>query len=296
MNKRSLFLIVVLALTSLLLSGCFSVTQEMWINADGSAKISIDMGMSKSLLDLAGADSDPLAEFSAQFQGSELYKNVTTRTYDGEGDLRHIVVEFEVDSFEKYILNPGSSTDQSLNTNATLTKLENGNYKFVQNVAGSGSSGMDTMDADTQKMMRAMFEGKYWTTRIHVPQVVSSNGTGGGDMVEWKIPLADMMLDNKPIEMTLEYSLTPGTPGWLLPAILIAVGVIVVAVVVFLLLRRRKSAPKMAAVPPYAQFSQAPPAADANAPQYPQYPQVPPVLPSEPPVSLVPPTDNPPAN
>ncbi len=296
MKKRTLYLMVVLLLTSLLLSGCFSVTQEMWVNTDGSAKISIDMGMSKSLLDMAGSGSDPLAEFSNQFEGSGLYKDVTTRTYE-EGDLKHIVVEFSVDSFEQYIANPGGSTDQSLNTDISLTKLDNGNFKLVQTVAGTGG-GLDTMDADTQKMMESMFKDKYWTTRIHVPSVVSTNGTNNGNVAEWKVPMSDMMLKNQPIEMSLEYSLTPGTPGWLLPVIIIAVVLIILAVVLFVLLRRRKAAPAPVAAavqapqyPPQGQYPQYPP--QGQYPQYPQYPQ-PPVPPA--PSTVEPPAGNPPEN
>lgn len=242
MKKRSLFLTLVLALMSVLLSGCLSVLQEMWVNPDGSAKVSIDMGIATALLDMGGSDGNPLDSFKAQYEGSDKYKNVTTRTYD-EGDLRHIVVEFEVDSFEQFIANPGGSTDQSLNTSMALTKLDNGNYKWSQSVAGAGDN--STLDQSGKDSLKSMFKDKYWTTRIHVPQVVSTNGTNSGSVAEWKVPIADIMLDGKPVDMALEYSLTPGTPGWLLPVIIAAV-VLIAAVVVFLVLRRKKPAPALA--------------------------------------------------
>lgn len=281
--KRSRFILIALAMMVVLaLSGCINFKEELWLNADGSGKFSIDIGMSQSLIDMAkGSGTDPFADFKKEFENKDpLVKNVSSKEYSdkvGGQDMKHYVVTMEVTDMVKYMEQQSKSSDGTLKI--SLKKLENGNYSFTQtlNMGGSG----DITGGVDPKSLQTFLKDMFWTVVVHVPSVVSADKTAkvSGATVEWAIPIGDVMAATKPIELKLEYSPKGGGdfPTWI---IFVIVGVVVVALIVvgvLLILRRRKPAPAV----DYSAYGY-PPYIDPNAPPQPPAEGQPPYPPQAP--------------
>lgn len=254
-----------LALLGLLLGGCINIQQEYWLKADGSAQVSVDLGMSNALLSLGGngasaQPANPFQDLKKEFNSSPLVKNLKVREYSDK-DLQHIALSFEVDNFEKYLQNqPQGQGELAI----TLTRQPNGSVVFKQLTrlnAGDQPSGLDP------KAMEPLFKDLYWTVTVHVPQVVSTNGTRLDDRtVQWKIPMADVFSGKAAGSLTLEYQPTGGSgngPAGSLLGIGIAVLLVLAlgggAAYYFLVWRKRPTAVPAGANPGYPGF---PPAGD----------------------------------
>ncbi len=258
--QRFLF-VAILLVASLVLAGCMNMQQELWFNPDGSGKFSMDIGMSESLVNMAevsgGTGIPTEQDFKQQIVGSNQddLKNVEAKTYTKDGFV-HYTVSADVSDMGKFF---ASSQNNSQGFAMTLEKLANGNSSFKQSInmnsaLGSGS-GLDTSAADMASMMGAAMEGQYWTLRVHVPNMVNTNGTWNksGGYVEWKVPMKDLF-SNKGYEMTLEYSSRGSFLGTLLKIALFGLIALVVlaiaAVVIFFVLRKRNTPPAPIVPPP----------------------------------------------
>jgi hypothetical protein len=243
MKKNRLILIGMLILLTFLLSGCLSITQEIWVNADGSGKIKIDMGLGEIFFQMGDSStSNPLEDMKTSFQAETGTKNLKVSEYtDDKAQMRHVVIEFEVDNVEQYMLQ-SASQNSTMGAPMTLEKLANGNYLLKQTISNpSPDTTGGEMDQATKDMMADYFKDVYWTVTVHVPSIVSTNGTQSGQTVEWKIPMGDLFLGGKTEDLSLEYSLTPAaSTGWLLYVIIGAVVVLLVIILVVILSRRKK--------------------------------------------------------
>lgn len=261
MRTKRLLLIAVLLVTSMLLASCINMQQEYWFNADGSGKLSMDVGMSESLMNMAevsgGTNIPTEEELKQDFIGGNeaLVKNVEARSYTQDGYV-HYVVSADVPDMQKFFKDSQSSSEGFA---MTLEKLPNGNLAFKQSVdmnsaLGSGT-GLDTSGADMSSMVGSMLDGQYWTVKVHVPNVVHTNGTWNksGGYVEWKVPMKEMF-GSQAYEMSLEYSAKTSILGTILKIalfLLIALVVVVAAAVgVFFVLKRRSTPPAPMTPPP----------------------------------------------
>ena len=261
MKSKRWLLIAALIITALLLGGCINIKQEYWLNADGSAKVGMDIGMSEALLSMgnssSGSKSSPFDSLKKEYSTpNPKIKNVKTREYK-EGDLQHFEVTFETASFDEFLASQSKSSSGQLNI--TLTKLSNGNIQFKQitklDQAQTGStSGMDA------KSLESAFKDMYWTVIVHVPTLISSNGIKlDNQTVQWKIPMLDVFTGKAPAALTLEYSTKGGNPaggsgdmGWLVWVVLVLVLLVLGggAAYYFLVLRKRPARPAPAGYHP----------------------------------------------
>jgi hypothetical protein len=251
--QRFLF-VAILFVASLVLAGCMNMQQELWFNPDGSGKFSMDVGMSESLVNMAevsgGTGIPTEQDLKQQFVGSnaDYVKNVETKTYTKDGYV-HYTVSADVSDMQKFF---ASSQFKNEGFAVTLEKLANGNSSFKQainmNSALGSSSGLGESSTDMASMMGAAFEGQYWTLRVHVPNMVNTNGAWNksGGYAEWKVPMKDLF-SNQGYEMSLEYSSRPSLLGILLKVALFGLIALVVlaiaAVVIFFILKRRNTPP-----------------------------------------------------
>ena len=288
--------IAALALFALLLGGCINIQQEYWLYENGSAKVSMDIGMSQALLSMGAASgsdttTNPFETLKTKFNASNPnIKNVQVREYTDK-DLQHFAVTFEVPDFEKFLAN---ETSQDSEFNITLTHSPDSSVLFKQVTqlnAGSETSGLDLGS------MGEVFKDMYWTVTVHVPQVMSTNGQKmDNSTVQWKIPMADVFTGKAPSELTMVYqpkgSIGGGIFGgsgnsniviWLVGAIVLLV-IAGGAAYYFLVYRKRpaavpaaySAAPAMGSVP--QQWNAQPPQTDLSQqwgppPQQPDFPQ-----------------------
>lgn len=244
MKIRRVLIIAGLMLMVFVLSGCLNITQEVWVNPDGSGKIKIDMGLGEVFFQMGGDEaSNPLTEMKTDFEAQSGTKNLKVSEYtDDKAQMRHLVIEFETDNIQQYLLNNASQS--SMGAPMTLEKLANGNYLLKQTISNPDpSSAGGEVDQQTKDMMVEYFKDMYWKIIVHVPSVISTTGSQSGQTVEWKVPMADLFLENKVVDVSLEYSLTPApSTGWVLYVVIGAV-VVVLAIIVIVLLSRRKKQP-----------------------------------------------------
>ncbi len=278
-SKRWIVMIILFSM-ALLLSGCINIAQEYWINADGTAKVSLDMGVSESLLSMGGSggsSGNPLDELKTEFdeKTNPLIKNVQSKEYTDK-DMRHYAVTFDVTKFDEFIAQ--QSKEASDTFNITLEKKSNGNVVFKQilKMDNSSTTGVDP------KQLESMFKDMYWSVVVHVPAIVSTDGTKKDNTtVEWKIPMSEVAAGKIDRVLTVEYNPSGGGAGGLsaLIIILVVAAVLIIAalLVYFLVLKKRKPAAAAAAYgfPPQGGAPQYPQGQYPQQPQYPQYPQQP---------------------
>ncbi len=252
LNKALLFL--VLGAMLLLLSGCFQVTEEYWVNADGSGKMHFELGVSEALLAMgenSSVDGSQLFTEQGLDAQNPYLKNVKTSESSDNG-MRTYIIDADVTDFSK-VFETGSEPS---GFQVQVEKLDNGNYLFKRTMdlatlnAGQDAS-LNAEGTDMTGLVAAMFSDKYWVIRLHVNNVVNTNGTLDKEkqLVEWKIPLSQVISGKDTIEMTAEVSM--GSP--ILQYVLIGVGVLLlIGVVVGVLLVRRSRAKNQPPPPPPA--------------------------------------------
>jgi hypothetical protein len=235
-------------LALLALGGCINLKQELWLNADGSGKMTVDMGVSKSFLEVLSnsGTSDGRSPFQAlkdQYEGSAdpLVKNLSPRQYT-ENEMEHYAVSFEVTDMRQYIEQQAARSQGGI-ADLSLKKLENGNLEFAQVLdpggQAAGLAGLDLSQVGT------LFKDQYWIVVLHASGAVRVDPTGSiqddGATVEWKIPIAQLAASKTPIRLTAE--LKPQSAGlsgldFSLVAVL-AAAALVVGLIIFLRRPRR---------------------------------------------------------
>lgn len=254
--KRYLYLILMLSMTTLLLAGCFSIDQEMWINADESGKMKMDMGMSEALLSMAGdqASTNPVQDMEKELSPNPNIKNIKADEYSKDG-MKHFVIQFDIVNFNKFI---DEESKKSTNTDMAMTikKLDNGNYLFVQKLNMGDAAGGADMSA--LGGVGGDMDNLFWTITMHVPSVVNTNGEKkGSDTVVWKIPVKDLLSGKAPAELSLEYAMKssgfsfdfnftpdPNDPASFIPlavsCLCCLIILVIIIVVVVVVIRRKK--------------------------------------------------------
>lgn len=147
-----------LALAAVLLSGCVEMTYEVHLNANGSGKLVMDVGLEKKFADMMssmssmgqqGGGKGPLEQMQAAEPALKANgaTKVTTRQYEKE-DMRHYVQEVEaadlatLSNLQK-ALGGGSGGESGMpggEMNFVLTNQAGGKVLFSLPIQGSSSS------------------------------------------------------------------------------------------------------------------------------------------------------------
>lgn len=241
-NMKTTRVLVISFLLLVLLSGCVDITQELTINSDGSGSISIDQGISKSVLDMGGDQGsvfNDLKKLETDLRADSTFKNIRVEEYT-QDEMVHYKLSADFTNLDAMIKAFGQA---NLGTPVSLEKLDNGNYRFRQEIspANLGGESMNANDQASKEMVKSLFKDRFWTLRITVPNIVSTNGQRNGNQVEWKIPLADLMTSSEASVMELEFSLKSGVNNLAL-YLLIGGGIFLLAALVLLIviLTRKK--------------------------------------------------------
>mgnify|MGYP001358384076 CR=1 FL=1 len=241
---KTIRVLAVALLLAALLAGCVDITQELVIRADGSGSISIDQGIAQSVFEMGGDQGsvfNDLKNLQAELSADTMFQNIRVDEYT-QDEMVHFKLSADFTSLEAMIK---AFEQANLGTPVTLEKLDNGNYRFSQVISPNnlGGESFNTEDQASMEMVKSLFQDRYWTLRIDVPRIVSTNGQRKGNQVEWKIPLADLMTSTEAYEMNLEFSLQGGSNSLAL-YLLIGGGVLLLAALVALIiiLTRKKSA------------------------------------------------------
>lgn len=219
----NLIRVLLLLIASVACAGCLELTQEVWVNSDGSGRMRLDIALPDGLLQMA-ADSDgvnPLAENLAEFERLKAHPEEipNLRSVDHseyvEGEFHHFVIELEVDDVTSLSetmaevqkrTSVGDEQAEQADELASqhemkLERVGRDRMVFVQTLvdefrATVGSDAeTEEMDEASKAFLASMFAGKHYTVRLHAPKVASSNGTvdATARTSEWKIPLTELM-------------------------------------------------------------------------------------------------------
>jgi hypothetical protein len=222
---------------SLACAGCLELTQEVWVNSDGSGRMRLDIALPRELLEMASeADgANPLAETLQEYERLKAdpsqvpnLRSVDKSEYV-EGEFHHFVMELEVDDvtllpetmsqLQKRTAisqEPGDEADELASQHEMkLERIGRDRMMFVQTLVddsqAAGASGLDSedMDAAGKALLASMFAGKHFTVRLHAPKVTSTNGQVDetASTIEWRIPLTELMAQKGLQELRAEIEL-----------------------------------------------------------------------------------------
>lgn len=204
-------------------AGCLELTQEVWVNRDGSGRMRLDIALPQGLLEMA-AESDganPLAESMAEYERLKAdpgqvpnLRSVDHSEYV-EGEFHHFVIDLEVDDVTALPetmaqLQKRTALDEEQAEKADelasqhemrLERIGRNRMVFVQTLvddsqaADASTPGTEEMDAAGKAFLASMFAGKHFTVRLHAPKVTATNGAvdQNARTTEWRIPLTELM-------------------------------------------------------------------------------------------------------
>jgi hypothetical protein len=203
--------ILTAAVSGLFLVSCINLEQDVWINADGSGRVKVDMGISKQMLEMAKGlgeeGADPFADIAAQKKKLEANENVKSVKITSKDDekYRHAIYDVELKDITKLnetmkdILkdSPAGGKDAP-DSELKIVKLDSGNYKVTAKVEGpdTGDAEGEGPEAAALAMMKQMFGDAAITIRVHGPPV-KHNGKLVEDAAVWKMPIVDLISGGK---------------------------------------------------------------------------------------------------
>ena len=226
-----------LLILSIACAGCLELTQEVWVNRDGSGRMRLDIALPQELLEMA-AETDgvnPLAESMAEYERLKAHPEEISnlRSVDHseyvEGEFHHFVIELEVDdvtalpeTMAQLQKRTAANAEQAEKADELasqhemrLERIGRDRMIFVQTLVDdsqatdASTSGTEEMDAAGKAFLASMFAGKHFTVRLHAPKVTATNGvmdeTAG--TTEWKIPLTELMAQEGLQELRAEIEL-----------------------------------------------------------------------------------------
>lgn len=250
--RVSVWVLCVVAVTSL--SGCFDLLQEIWVAADGSARLRLEVALPKSVLHLAGQGALTKLREDAKKTGAELKDDPVVKAFSFkdhvEGDVQHLVYELEVTdatklgALQQRVWASAANEKEGEGMTFRFEKGTGGALRFVQRVGkdaqradgGAGAEPGSVADRAARelgrKMAGAMFEGRFVTVRVHGPAIGETNGALNEkkDTVEWRLPMAELMSDGAPLQ-ELRAEIETGAPLWVwglflgIPALLLLLSI-----------------------------------------------------------------------
>jgi hypothetical protein len=241
-------------------AGCFSMTQEIWIHADGTGRVLLDVGFSDQLLAMGGqgAGGGPAAQLRAEMEKTkaEMAADPTVSAVEtserSEGGMRHFVMDVRLRSATgmKSVKGLAGPHGEAARTNdVRVEELPNGHLLFAGRYEVPPNPQLDelrndedpTADAAMRGMMAGFFADKYFTVRLHAPRIVSANGTLDAERrtVEWKTPMVEVIAPGAVLpEMRAEIDMGRGRWMWIAGGV--AAGLLAVGGAAFGIVRARR--------------------------------------------------------
>ncbi len=210
--KRGWMLLALVAV--LLTSGCFQVQQELWHNPDGSGKVALDVAVSENFLQVVG-QGQALPHLFESWRGladgeSSNYANLAIDERI-DADVHHYTADMDLKDFSRLGELQRESLDFQVETQ------DDGSLRFSQRL----DFRLDTSDPAQAEMAALMNEGlagQNYTVRLHVPHPLEADALAGldakGGVVEWNIPMLDLIGAAEPVEIWAVYRLSRGPAAW----------------------------------------------------------------------------------
>ncbi len=264
-------------IASITLAGCFEVTEEVWINPDGTGRLKIDMGISEALLSESenggkSGQRNPIEDISKDFNKAKqkIEKNPNIKKFDfqqySDAGMKHFVFDVEVkevstlNGLQKAIYSGKKEPAEAVETGRMpleqselrIEKTAAGNTLFVRTLGppeeGKKDSSEDGAIPDSlekgfeklgMSMARTMFGNSFYTVRLHGSKIISSNGKIDDEKktAEWKVSIADLMGHSGQREFRAEIG---SRTNWIFLTGIAFVGLVFVGAIVVIAVMRKK--------------------------------------------------------
>lgn len=247
---------LVAASSLVLLTGCFDLLEEIWLETGGGARLKVEISVPKALLamgrlggqDLLLSVREDAANVKAELEKDPDLTGFEYRTEE-DGAIYKLIYEIATRDATKL----AAVQQRTLAAVAQRASSESPVRYSIQRRFGvvghvfegvvaserdSKSPAGDQAEEIAQAMAGAMLGGHAITLRLHAPAILSSNGEMDSDRTtaEWKIPLSKLVQPGFRQEMRAETLAV----GWRMGAVLGAVGLLLVGMMIGRLTGRRR--------------------------------------------------------
>ena len=201
--------LIITLFTTLLLSGCYDFTEELWINADGSGRMKFTIGLAENLAAMI-EDRNRSADFCDKEikDKNKLENNVLVTsvaiTKSNEAGMNYCTIDIDVIDFRNFGEVRNNVIEGNYNNYEfpfVIEQLGEGRIRVSQDFGNFGRDGPEQSEIEkvgqemAMVMMTPMLAGKYITVTVHAPLIETSNGEISADnkTTIWKKPLVDLI-------------------------------------------------------------------------------------------------------
>jgi hypothetical protein len=247
-NLKLLFLL----LLPLLLVGCINYSEEAWLNADGSGKISMEISTSQQLIALMSqqGNGNPFSqeEVAKPFTGVKGIKLGEVKSYPKDGN-QVAVVNFEFSSLQALQSVKDGNGAPGFLGKISFTKNKKGQLIFsreIEKMKLGNTADAEQTDSDSDlagQMSAAMLAGYNWKYKVHFPASVVSANTAKENIdartntVVWEIPLSSIAQGSQTMTATIKAPFP-----WLTMIIIVAALFVIAALVLVIFKLTQKPA------------------------------------------------------
>ena len=200
--------IVFALVTTLLLSGCYELTEELWINPDGSGRMKFTIGLAENLVAMmeTGGKSADFCENAIRdknkLEKNDLISSVSI-SKNIEAGMSFCTLDIGVKDFRQFRVVRDTAIEGDYDKYEfpfMIEDLGEGRVRISQDFSSLGRDDPEQSDIEkigqqmAMAMMSPMLTGRYITVIVHAPKVESSNGdiSTDGKTTIWKKPLIDL--------------------------------------------------------------------------------------------------------
>lgn len=201
--------LIITILTTLLVSGCYDLTEQLWINSDGSGRMKFTIGLAENLAAMieGSGESADFCEKSIKDK-NKLENNVLITsvaiTKHNEAGMNYCSIDIDVKDFRNFVEVRNNIIEGDYDNYEfpfSIIELGDGRIGISQEFSNLGRDGPNQSEIEkagqemAMAMMAPMLAGKYITVTVHAPGIESSNGEISSDnkSTTWKKPLIDII-------------------------------------------------------------------------------------------------------
>lgn len=242
--------VAIIFISLFFLTGCIEVREEVWLNADGSGRIVVDIGIHNDEIWTGDKPFDEVVRETRQEMEQDLEKKrqmiekvpgvrkaATSRYY---GDIDHFMYDIDLSDLhgitEVYKGIADEQVEDPSEWKIYIEDLGGGNMLFRQVFIGDVDD--KGTDITAEVLSSDDSDDKYYSIKLHAPVIVSSNGVigEGRTVTEWRIPF-EMLEPIQPYKIELKAKVRLKPVGHNIFVVLI-LGIIVLATVSYIMHRK----------------------------------------------------------
>lgn len=234
MTRTRFALLLLLALS---LPGCFDITEDVWVEQEGTARLRVDFGLGEALTAL-GASPEAFADLRQRWQDlarelAEDREKVVRAVFEENkvGERLHFVIDVRVtrdeylDDVAARIAASGRAVAEKSKSarppavDAALRLEPQGTWSALFVCAlRDPDRGEGAGEDFGRQLLKVLWGDRAFTLRVHAPVIESAEGTidEARETVEWQYPMLDVMTGAESVPPVLRATVRrkPGLAFW----------------------------------------------------------------------------------